>query len=260
MNRLRSVGARLGDLCETVLSASLASSNDIAAQLCQTDALTDGITVPFAVSAGMTATQKSSYVVSAGLAELFAAAISMGLGAYLVSVTENKHYEIAEVREKLEAAAKPRGFDERLYHLFNRYGVQREAAENVVRELQTDEKRSLQFLMDVEHRTERTSKSLACAEGFTMANSYFLGGLTPLCPYIIFLKDDTVDDVNKGLYISVAVTTLALLVFGYAKAKISGCRRSDSAWSAIQTLIVGVIAGGASYGVVRAVRAISPAY
>lgn len=84
--------------------------------------------------------------------------------------------------------------------------------------------------------------------------------MTPLCPYIIFLKDDTIDDVNKGLYISVAVTTLALLVFGYAKAKISGCRKSDSAWSAVQTLIIGIIAGGASYGVVRAVRAISPVY
>ena len=165
MNRLRSVGARLGDLCETVLSASLASSNDIATQLCQTDALTDGITVPFAVSAGMTATQKSSYVVSAGLAELFAAAISMGLGAYLAAITENKHHEIAEVKEKLEAASRPHGFDERLYHLFNRYGVQRETAENVVRELQIDEKRSLQFCKTQRPFEIRIVQLTSCSDG-----------------------------------------------------------------------------------------------
>lgn len=145
MNRLRGAGAELASLCETASSASLARVNDIASQLSQTDAFSDGVTVPFAVTAGMTATRSSVYVVSAGLADLFAAAISMGLGAYLAAATESKHHDVVEEKERLCFRGGTRAPDERLYEVFRRHGVPREEASGAVNCLCANEALAVQF-------------------------------------------------------------------------------------------------------------------
>ena len=145
MDRLRGIGAELEDLCETALSASLARAGDIASQVSQTDTLTDGITVPFAVTAGMAATKNNGSVVQAGLAELFAASISIGLGAYLAATTESKHYDVLQVRDTRLVQGKTKEAHEKLFEVFQRYGVGREDAKGAVAGLRANEHMAVQF-------------------------------------------------------------------------------------------------------------------
>lgn len=101
--------------------------------------MADGLTVPFALTAGLSALGSSKLVVIGGLAELFSGAISMGLGAYLASVTEKQHYEVEEARERREVNEKPEAEEEEIYEIFDRYGVRREASVHIVDALKQDE-------------------------------------------------------------------------------------------------------------------------
>ncbi|TKA33238.1 hypothetical protein B0A50_00791 [Salinomyces thailandicus] len=201
----------------------------------------------------MTATRSSVYVVSAGLADLFAAAISMGLGAYLAAATESKHHDVVEEKERLCFRGGTRAPDERLYEVFRRHGVPREEASGAVNCLCANEALAVQFVLDLEHRTDKTGKTLACVEGLVMGTSYLVGGLIPLLPYFVFGHE-----LRLGFYTSIGVTSFALLMFGFAKAKISGCGNRNSGWSAVQTLIIGAVAAGVSYGIVAGVKILLP--
>lgn len=135
----------------------------------------DGLTVPFALTAGLSVFNDSRIVVIGGLAELFAGAISMGLGAFLAAETERKHYEVEERRERREVRETPRAEEEEVYEILGKYGVAREACEGVVCGLKANEDMWVQFMMDFELKLEKPRRRMAWIEGLVMGVSYFLG-------------------------------------------------------------------------------------
>lgn len=233
--------------------------------------LSDGLTVPFALTAGLSSLGSSRLVVLGGLAELFSGAMSMGLGAYLASVTEKKHYDVEEARERREVEEQPEAEIEEIYALLSKYQVTRPAARPLVEELKMDKENwvkvsivacvpwkkhddlvthlrcCLQFMMDFELQLSKPSLSRAPIEGLVMGISYFLGGILPMVPYF------AIPVVNHALYASIGITVVILLIFGYAKARITGTTHKDAFWSACQTLLVGAVAAAVSYGIVRGV-------
>lgn len=177
----------------------------------------DGITVPFALTAGLSSLGQSKLVVLGGLAELFAGSISMGLGAWLAAVTEKQHYELEEAREWREVREKPTEEEEEIFDLFAEYGVDRQAARSVVTALKANEDQWVRFMMDFELKLEKPAIKTACVEGVVMGVSYFIGGLFPLVPYFAFPHNTL-----HGLFTSIAVTGMVLLLFGFTKARLIG--------------------------------------
>ncbi|KAK3710683.1 Protein ccc1 [Vermiconidia calcicola] len=209
----------------------------------------DGLTVPFALTAGLSSLGSSKIVILGGMAELFAGSISMGVGAFLASMTDRKHYEVEEAREWREVKESPREEEEEIYEIFEKYGIQRNEAKGVVDGLKANEEVWVQFMMDFELRLSKPSQRHAFVEGLVMGVSYFVGGLLPLIPYFIL-----VDDVTRALFVSIPITGVVLLAFGYTKAKLTGTGFKDAAISALQTLALGGLAAGTAYGVVEAVN------
>ncbi|KAK0925467.1 Protein ccc1 [Friedmanniomyces endolithicus] len=208
----------------------------------------DGLTVPFALTAGLSSLGSAKLVILGGLAELFAGSLSMGLGAYLAAVTEAKHYEVEELRERAEVKEKPLAEEDEVYEIFEQYGIERFQSKGVVEGLKANEDMWVRFMMDFELKLEKPRTKMAWIEGIVMAVTYFFGGLLPMIPYFAF------KNVTHALFTSIGITALILVVFGYVKALVTGCRHVDAVWSAAQTLLVGAVAAGASYGIVRGVN------
>ncbi|KAK3642611.1 Protein ccc1 [Elasticomyces elasticus] len=208
----------------------------------------DGLTVPFALTAGLSSLGSSKLVILGGLAELFAGSLSMGLGAYLAAVTEKKHYEVEELRERREVKEKPQAEEDEIYDIFEQYGIGRSQSKGVVEGLKANEDMWVRFMMDFELKLVKPVTKMAWIEGAVMGVAYFFGGLLPMIPYF------ALHNVTHALFTSIGITAVILVVFGYVKAIVTGCRHKDAAWSAVQTLIVGVVAAGASYGIVRGVN------
>lgn len=212
----------------------------------------DGLTVPFALTAGLSSLGSSKLVILAGLAELFSGAISMGLGAYLAAVTEKKHYDVEEERERREVTEKPQAEEDEIYEIFEQYGISRAECAGVVNGLKANQEQWVRFMMDFELKLEKPHTRMAWIEGLVMGVAYFIGkqifppassdatltfpgGLLPMIPYFAF------KNVNHALFTSIGITALILVVFGYTKAVVTGCKSKDAAWSAAQTLFVGVL-------------------
>lgn len=137
----------------------------------------DGLTVPFALTAGLSALGSSKLVILGGLAELFSGSISMGLGAYLAAVTDKKHWEVEEKRERREVAECPQAEEEEIYEIFETYGISREECRGVVTGLRANEDMWVQFMMDFELKLEKPATNKAWIEGLVMGIAYFLGKL-----------------------------------------------------------------------------------
>lgn len=135
----------------------------------------DGLTVPFALTAGLSSLGSSKLVIIGGLAELFAGAISMGLGAYLAAVTEKKHYEVEEQRERREVKDSPQAEEDEIYEIFEQYGITRKEARGVVDGLKANEDMWVRFMMDFELKLEKPATNKAWIEGLVMGLAYFLG-------------------------------------------------------------------------------------
>lgn len=209
----------------------------------------DGLTVPFALTAGLSSIGSSKLVIVGGLAELFAGAISMGLGAWLAAITDRKVFEVEEKKQRRAIRAKPAAAEEEIYEVFDEYNVNREAVTPVVDQLIKNFDMWIKFMMDFKHKMEKPDPSRAWISAGVMGMAYFLGGIIPMIPYF------AVRDVNTALIISIVITIIILLVFGYTKSLITGTGQKSAFFSAIQTLIVGALAAGASYGIVRGVNA-----
>ncbi|ORY04689.1 Ccc1 family, partial [Clohesyomyces aquaticus] len=207
----------------------------------------DGLTVPFALTAGLSSIGSSKLVIIGGLAELFAGSISMGLGAYLAALTEKKHYEVEEERERREVEEMPEAEEEEIYEIFQPYGVKRETVRGVVEELKEDKESWVRFMMQFELNLVKPKVSRLYISALVMGLSYLLGGLIPMIPYF------AIPNVTKALFVSIGITVVMLLSFGYVKAIVTGTTRKAAVWSAFQTLAVGVLAAAASYGIVRGI-------
>jgi vacuolar iron transporter family protein len=205
--------------------------------------MSDGLTVPFALAAGLSgAVQATSIVITAGLAEIAAGSIAMGLGGYLAARSDAEHYaserrrELTEVREIPDAEAKE------VSDVFVSYGVSAEAAAPVVAALKARPESWVDFMMRFELGLEAPDPRRALVSAVTIAGAYIAGGLIPLAPYFIFAT------ATRALTISVAFTLLALFVFGYVKGHFTGARPLSSA---LQTTLVGGLAAAAAFGIAR---------
>jgi len=205
--------------------------------------LSDGLTVPFALAAGLSGAVASSHiVVLAGLAEIAAGSIAMGLGGYLAARGDAEHYASELKREQTEIVERVHDEEEEIYEIFEQYSVDREAATPVLEALKRNPKAWVDFMMRFELGLEEPAANRAHRSALTIAASYIAGGFVPLLPYM-FVADNL-----TALKFSVAITLLALAFFGALKGRLVG---SGSFRSALQTVTIGGIAAAAAYGLAR---------
>ena len=208
--------------------------------------MSDGLTVPFALAAGITgAIAATRIVVTAGLAEIVAGSIAMGLGGYLAAKTDNEHYASEERREIAETVEIPDQEEEEVAKVFRAYGLAEEHITPVVNAIASDQKRWVDFMMRFELGLEPPDPKRATRSAATIAVSYIVGGLIPLAPYML------TGEVYLGLWISVAVTLLALFIFGWVKAKFTDVNPFRGA---LQTAFVGGLAATAAFLLARLVN------
>ena len=201
--------------------------------------MADGLTVPFALAAGLSAAVSStSVIVTAGLAEIAAGAIAMGLGGYLAARTDAEHFASERAREEWEIDNK-RDFEiSEVRHVFERYGLSGEPLVAVVGSITSNRQHWTDFMMRFELCLEAPDLKRALFSALTIGASYLIGGLIPLAPYFLTRQ------IHEALQISVAVTGLALVIFGAVKGHFTGISRIKSA---AQTLLVGGLAAGAAF-------------
>lgn len=205
--------------------------------------MSDGLTVPFALAAGLSgAVASSSLVVTAGLAEIAAGSIAMGLGGYLAAKTDLEHYATERARELRETEHIPEKEAQEVADIFRGYGLQDEQIAPLVSSLQANPAQWVDFMMRFELGLNVPDPTRARISAWTIALSYVVGGLIPLVPYIVF------DDILKAFWASVAVTPVALFVFGYVKSGFTGI----SPWrGGGQTVLVGGLAAAAAFAIAR---------
>ena len=207
--------------------------------------MSDGLTVPFALAAGLSgAVESTSIVITAGLAEIAAGSIAMGLGGYLAARSDAEHYASERRREQAEVRDIPAAETKEVTDVLGSYGVSAEAAAPVVRALQERPEAWIDFMMRFELGLEKPDPKRALLSAATIAGAYVAGGFIPLAPYFIF------PTAARALAVSVAFTLLALFVFGYVKGHFTGARPVRSA---LQTALVGGLAAAAAFGIARAI-------
>lgn len=205
--------------------------------------VSDGLTVPFALAAGLSgADVPSSIILVAGMAEVAAGAISMGLGGYLAAKSEADHYQRELKREQEEIISVPDIEAAECGDILAQYGVEPHEYEPVINALKRNPQHWLDFMMKFELGLEKPDPMRALQSAVTIALSYIMGGIVPLLPYIIIPVAD------KAVLASVGVTILALLIFGLAKGFFTGCQPFKSA---IQTALIGAIASAAAYSLAK---------
>ena len=207
--------------------------------------MADGLTVPFALAAGLSgAVQSQSIIVTAGLAEIAAGAIAMGLGGYLAARTDAEHFRSERAREERETVEIPETEAEEVAHIFRSYGLKEDVVKKVVKGIRSDRKQWVDFMMKFELGIEKPDPGRALTSAVTIAASYVVGGLIPLIPYSLF------SSMGEALSVSIACTGLALLIFGYIKGKFTVIKPLRSA---LQTFAVGGFAAAAAYGIAKAI-------
>ena len=212
--------------------------------------MSDGLTVPFALAAGLTGIATSSgIIVTAGLAEIAAGSIAMGLGGYLAAKSDAEHYAKEREREKREVVEIPDEEKREVAQVFHSYGLSHEESDPIVEALAKHPQKWVDFMMRFELGLEKPNPKRALASALTIAASYVAGGLIPLAPYIATSFTKQVS-VTTALFYSVGLTLLALLVFGFIKGRFTGTRPLRSA---LQTALIGSLAAGAAFLIARAI-------
>jgi VIT1/CCC1 family predicted Fe2+/Mn2+ transporter len=205
--------------------------------------MSDGLTVPFALAAGLSgAVASTSIVVTAGMAEIAAGAIAMGLGGYLAARTDAQHYESERAREEREVEQVPGIERKEVEEIFTGYGLTPEQAAPVVAAISADRGRWVDFMMRFELGLEPVERKRARNSAATIAVSYVVGGLVPLSPYMV------IGTIGRALVVSIGMTLGALLIFGAVKARFTGV----NPWrGAGQTAVIGGLAAAAAFGIAR---------
>jgi VIT1/CCC1 family predicted Fe2+/Mn2+ transporter len=207
--------------------------------------MSDGLTVPFALAAGLSgAVGSTGVVVTAGLAEVAAGAIAMGLGGYLAAKTDAEHYLSERRREYREIEELPQQEQQEVADVFRDYGLSEEHVGPVVSAISANPDRWVDFMMRFELGLEEPDAGRARASALTISLSYVAGGLVPLVPYMLL------DAMSQALWSSVAVTIVALFIFGYVKGRFTGLAPLRGGW---QTVIIGGLAAAAAFVIAKAV-------
>ncbi len=201
--------------------------------------MADGLTVPFALAAGISgAVDSINIIVTAGLAEIAAGAISMGLGGYLAARTYHEHYDNERMRELYEIDRLTERERQETRDIFKEYGLDGPAVESVVELLEKDKERWADFMMRFELNLNPPQPNRAAISAFTIGGAYVIGGLVPLSGYMVTM------DIKTALLISSISTLSALAIFGAIKAKLTG---SKPIKGAAQTMFVGGVAAAVAY-------------
>jgi VIT1/CCC1 family predicted Fe2+/Mn2+ transporter len=205
--------------------------------------MSDGLTVPFALAAGLSgAVSSTGIIVIAGIAEICAGSIAMGLGGYLAGKTEQDYYNTEVKREYYEVDhLRDREIAE-TKEFFSKIGLSEELQEKAAEEIAKDKKQWVDFMMKYELGLEKPDPRRATKSALNIGISYIVGGLVPLSPY--FFLSHPLD----GLKISVVVTLLCLFIFGWFKSKITGV---NVWWGALRVMLIGAAAAGAAFGVAK---------
>lgn len=205
--------------------------------------MSDGLTVPFALAAGLTgAVVSSGIIVTAGLAEIAAGSIAMGLGGYMAAKNDAEHYAAERIREQLEVSEKPAQETAEVMEVFRSYGLTVEESAPVVEALCKRPEAWIDFMMRFELGLEKPDPKRALMSALTIAGAYIAGGFIPLGPYIMFSVAQT------ALLFSVVVTLGALAAFGYVKGRFTG---THPVRGALQTVLIGGLAAAAAFGIAR---------
>jgi len=207
--------------------------------------MSDGLTVPFALAAGLSGAITAAHVViTAGLAEVAAGSIAMGLGGYLAARSDAEHYASELKREEREIVDVPDAEAAEVADVFRTYGLTADETDHVVAALRTRPTAWRDFMMRFELGLEAPDPKRALRSAVTIAAAYAVGGMVPLGPYFFAA------DVREGLKVSAGVTMVALFVFGFVKSRFTGAPQLRGA---LQTVLIGALAAGAAFLIARAV-------
>ena len=205
--------------------------------------MSDGLTVPFALAAGLTgAVDSTAIIITAGLAEIAAGSIAMGLGGYLAARSDAEHYASERRREEREVVEKPGAETEEVARVFRGYGLAEPEIAPILAALKVRPAAWVDFMMRFELGLEAPDPKRALASALTIAGAYVAGGLVPLAPYMM------IPHARRALIVSAACTMAALLAFGYVKGRFTGARPLRSA---LQTGLVGGLAATAAYALAK---------
>lgn len=205
--------------------------------------MSDGLTVPFALAAGLSgAVDSSSIIVIAGIAEIAAGSIAMGLGGYLAGKTEQDHYASEVKREHYEIENLRHREIQETKEFFANIGLSEELQDKATAEIATDKDRWVDFMMKYELGLDKPDPKRATKSALNIGLSYIAGGIIPLSPYFF------IADSNEALKYSVVATLICLFVFGYFKSKITGVNKF---WGATRVMLIGAVAAAAAFGVAR---------
>nr|WP_199083025.1 VIT1/CCC1 transporter family protein [Pedobacter sp. ASV19] len=205
--------------------------------------ISDGLTVPFALAAGLSSAVSSNNIITtAGIAEIIAGSIAMGLGGYLAGKTESEHYQSELSREYVEVERIPEEEKQEIREIFSTYGFSDEAQNLLADELSKDKDKWVQFMMKYELGLEEPNPNRARNSAATIGLSYALGGLIPLLPYFF------TSTPLEGLKYSSVLGLVSLFLFGFFKSKVTG---QPLLKGALKVMIIGALAASAAFGVAR---------
>jgi len=207
--------------------------------------MSDGLTVPFALAAGLSgAATSTGIIVTAGLAEIAAGSIAMGLGGYLAGRSDVEHYASEREREHREVREKPAVEAREVRDIFRDYGLTDDEIAPILRAFEKRPQEWIDFMMRFELGLEKPDPRRALQSAVTIGGAYAVGGLIPLAPYILLRE------AAHALTVSIVVTLAALAVFGFVKGRFTGARPWKSAF---QTTLIGGVAAAAAFAIARAV-------
>jgi VIT1/CCC1 family predicted Fe2+/Mn2+ transporter len=205
--------------------------------------MSDGLTVPFALAAGLSgAVQSNSVVITAGIAEIVAGSIAMGLGGYLAGKTEQEHYQSELKREYDEVEIVPEKEKEEVRLVFAEYGLSEGSQDIIADEMAKDKNKWVDFMMKYELGLEKPDANRARNSAATIGISYVIGGLIPLTAYF-FTRTP-----YNGLMISALLTVICLFIFGYFKSKVTG---QPPLTGAVKVTLIGIAAAAAAFLVAK---------
>lgn len=205
--------------------------------------ISDGLTVPFALAAGLSSAVSSNHIITtAGIAEIIAGSIAMGLGGYLAGKTESEHYQSELSREYAEVERIPEEEKQEIKEIFSEYGFSAEAQDLLANELSKDKDKWVQFMMKYELGLEEPNPNRARNSAATIGISYALGGLIPLLPYFF------TSTPLEGLKYSSVLGLISLFLFGFFKSKVTG---QPLLQGALKVMIIGALAASAAFGVAK---------
>jgi len=208
--------------------------------------MSDGLTVPFALAAGLSgAVSSTNLIIVAGLAEIAAGSIAMGLGGYLAGKTEVDHYESELKREYREVENLPDIEKQETKEFFSSLGLSEETQNKAVEEVSKDKDTWVNLMMKYELGLEKPNPKRARQSALNIGLSYIVGGLIPLSPYFF------VSEGLTGLKISAVITLVCLFIFGYFKSRMTGV----NPWGgALRVMIIGALAAGCAFGIARLIQ------